>query len=723
MNQHINLDIIGMTCASCAGRVEKRLRAGAGIISAEVNLATEKASVHYDPATITVTQITELVTASGYQAKLPASAPVPAATPFPWTLVVSIALTLPLALPMLAMPFGLHMMLPGYWQLLLATPVQFVAGARFYRLAWSALKDKTGNMELLVVIGTTAAYALSAWLLFRHGKDFPHLYFESSAVVVTLVLVGKFLETRAKKKTLSALTALENLRPSTARVQRGQTEIEVATRELRHHDIVIVRPGERIPADGKVLEGISEVNEALLTGEDKSLSKGSGDRVIGGSINGSGLLRIEVTALGAQSMLGKIITMVEVAQTVKAPIQRLVDKVSSYFVPLVLVIAAITLVLWGLTRGDWEAGLLHAVAVLVIACPCALGLATPTAIMVGTGAAAKAGILIRDAEALEVAHSVTLVAFDKTGTLTEGKPTLQQLESLNGANDEVLALMASLQRGSEHPLAKAVLSRAKAQGLAIPVSQNSRAIPGSGVSGSINQKNYLLGSKHMLSDTVSLTSSLREVGETWESHGATVSYLIDADVKKILAVASFTDALRPEAAKAITALHRRGVKTLMLTGDNRGSAERVATLVGITGVIAQALPEAKADHIRELKAAGEVVAMVGDGVNDALALTVADLGIALYSGTDVANHSAGITLMHSEPTLVNDAIGISRRTYQKIQQNLFWAFAFNVIGIPLAALGYLGPVIAGTAMALSSVCVVTNSLWLAKWKPGPKEAV
>ncbi|HEU4923472.1 MAG TPA: copper-translocating P-type ATPase, partial [Burkholderiales bacterium] len=605
---------------------------------------------------------------------------------------------------------------PGWLQLALATPVQFWLGARFYRAGWKALRARTGNMDLLVALGTSAAYGLSVYMLWRHWGHEPHLYFEAGAAVITLVLLGKWLEARAKRQTTEAIRALQSLRPETARVVRDGKEVEVPAAQLAVDDLVVVRPGERIPADGVVVEGRSHADESMLTGESLPVAKGPRDAVTGGAVNAEGVLSVRVTAVGAQSTLAKIIELVENAQAKKAPIQRLVDRVSAVFVPVVLVIGVATLLGWGLATGDWEHAVLNAVAVLVIACPCALGLATPTAIMAGTGVAARNGILIKDAEALETAHAVDVVAFDKTGTLTVGKPALAAFETAGMARSTALAWAAAVQAGSEHPLSKAV--HGAADGLQIPRVEGARAIPGRGMEASLGSRRLALGSGRWMRELGVDLAPLAATALEMQGKGMTVSWLADMTERPVvLAAMAFGDQIRPEAEQAIRQLRERGMRTVMLTGDNRAAANSVAARLGIDEVRAEILPADKAEAVAELRGAHSRVAMVGDGVNDAPALAAADLGIAMGSGTDVAMHAAGVTLMRPDPRLVAAAVDVSRRTYRKIRQNLFWAFVYNVVGIPLAALGILSPVIAGAAMALSSVSVVGNTLLLKRWKP------
>jgi Cu+-exporting ATPase len=736
------LPIEGMTCASCVARVEKALKAVPGVHAAEVNLATESAVVR-SAAGIGFDALRAAVEKAGYATREPAAASAgtslsgsPTAAPSAgadgatwrqrvpawWPIAAATVLTLPLVLPMLGMPFGLELSLPGWLQLALATPVQFGLGARFYRAGWKALKARAGNMDLLVALGTSAGYGLSVYQLVAHaGHEMSHhLYFEASAVVITLVLLGKWLETRAKRQTTAAIRALQALRPEVARVRRASGETEVPTSEVRVGDLVVVRPGERVPVDGLVTEGRSEVDESLLTGESLPVAKQPGDRVTGGAVNTVGLLLVRTTAVGAESTLARIVRLVESAQAKKAPIQRLVDRVSAVFVPVVLAIALVTLLGWGLANGDWTQAILNAVAVLVIACPCALGLATPTAIMAGTGVAARHGILIKDAEALEVAHRIDTVAFDKTGTLTEGKPLLVAAEPTLGDRPALLAASAALQRGSEHPLARAVLAAAKAESVHAPPASDVQAVAGRGLAGRVDGRELRLGSTRFMEELGVDLGTLHARAEALQADGRTVSWLADVTATpRLLGLLAFGDRPKDSARDAVAALQAAGVRTVMLTGDNRGSAAVAGRALGIDEVEAEVLPEHKAALVARLKQGGATVAMVGDGLNDAPALAAADVGIAMSTGTDVAMHASGITLMRGDPALVAAALDISRRTWRKIRQNLFWAFAYNVVGIPLAAFGLLNPMLAGAAMAFSSVSVVTNALLLRRWS-GPR---
>lgn len=723
----LELAIEGMTCASCVGRVERALRGVPGVLAATVNLATERATVTRARGGAGTAALLAAVQRAGYAAHaLHADAPAPAAKRGEgWKVLLAAALSLPLTIPMLGDLLGRHWMLDPLLQWLLATPVQFWLGARFYRAGWAALRAGTGNMDLLVALGTSAAYGLSLYLWLRDPEVMVHLYFESAAVVITLVLFGKWLEARAKRQTTEAIRALEALRPASARVRRDGIDTEIPLAELQVGDLVVVRPGERLPADGLVEEGRSHADESLLTGESLPVAKQPGDRVTGGAVNAEGLLLVRTTAVGAESTLARIVRLVESAQAKKAPIQRLVDRVSAVFVPVVIGVALLTLLGWGLTSGDWSQGLLNAVAVLVIACPCALGLATPAAIMVGTGTAARHGILIKDAEALELAHAVTTVAFDKTGTLTEGKPRLVASEPAPGSGlsgDALTALAAALQAGSEHPLAAAV--RAAATG-PLPAAQEVRALPGRGVAGTVDGRALQLGSTRLMDELGAAHGALDARAAALQAEGRSVSWLAETGAApRVLGLFAFGDTLKPTAAAALAQLRELGVRTLMISGDNAGSANAIGRLLGLDEVRAEVLPGQKAEIVAALRgsaARGGKVAMVGDGINDAPALAAADVGIAMageHGGTDAAMQAAGITLLRGDPALVAQAISLSRRTHAKIRQNLFWAFVYNVVGIPLAAFGLLNPVVAGAAMALSSVSVVTNALLLKRWRPG-----
>ncbi|MED5613960.1 heavy metal translocating P-type ATPase [Janthinobacterium sp. P210005] len=715
--REIDLNVAGMTCASCVGRVEKALLKVPGVLAASVNLATESARIKVTGEADAATLIAAIDKA-GYEATVPAAsqASAPLAAPNRDGLKVAFAavLAFPLMLPMLLEWAGIHLMLPGWLQFALATPVQFYFGARFYKAGWKAARAGSGNMDLLVALGTSAAYGLSVYQWLTAGEMLPHLYFEASAVVITLVLLGKWLESRAKRQTASAIRALQVLRPESARVRRDGVEIDLPVEQVKVGDLVVIRPGERVAVDGVVVEGASQINESLITGESLPVDKHPGDKVTGGAINADGLLLVRTQAVGGETTLSRIIRLVEDAQAAKAPIQHLVDKVSAIFVPVVLVLALLTMLGWWFATGELENAIINAVAVLVIACPCALGLATPTAIMAGTGVAARYGILIKDAEALEVAHAVNTVVFDKTGTLTVGKPALAALHAHGIDDARLLQLAASIQRGSEHSLATAVLDAAAARHLDPLPATGLSALPGRGLAAQVDGLELKLGSTRLMQELHVDMTPLAEQALSLEATGNTISWL--AAGTQLLGLFAFSDQVKPNAQAAIAHLHSLGIRTVMLTGDNQGSADAVGKLLGIDTVAAKMLPADKTAKIVALTGEGAKVAMVGDGINDAPALAAADVGIAMSTGTDVAMHAAGITLMRGDPALVADAIDISRRTYSKIRQNLFWAFIYNLIGIPLAAFGLLNPMVAGAAMAFSSVSVISNALLLRRWK-------
>nr|WP_313900993.1 heavy metal translocating P-type ATPase [Burkholderia pseudomallei] len=749
----IELDIAGMTCASCVGCVEKALAQVPGVARATVNLATEKATVDADAdAHVDTARLIDAVKRAGYRAspaiatcapasRATATADAAAARPASPSaddrklaearreralVIASAVLTTPLALPMFAAPFGVDAALPAWLQLALASIVQFGFGARFYRAAWHALKARAGNMDLLVALGTSAAYGLSIWLMLRDPGHAAHLYFEASAVIVTLVRFGKWLEARAKRQTTDAIRALNALRPDRARIVEHGVERDVPLAQVRVGTVVRVLPGERVPVDGRIEAGVTHVDESLITGESLPVPKEPGERVTAGSINGEGALTVATTAIGAETTLARIIRLVESAQAEKAPIQRLVDRVSAVFVPAIVAIAFATFAGWLVAGAGVETAILNAVAVLVIACPCALGLATPAAIMAGTGVAARHGVLIKDAQALELAQRARIVAFDKTGTLTQGRPTVTAFDAIGIPRGDALALAAAVQRASAHPLARAVAAAfdadadARRSSLAAAHADTPRAVAGRGVEARVDARLLALGSTRWRDELgIAVPDGVARRAAALEAAGNTVSWLMRADApREALALVAFGDTVKPNARRAIERLAARGIRSALVTGDNRGSATAVAASLGIDEVHAQVLPDDKARVVAQLKAtAGDgAVAMVGDGINDAPALAAADVGIAMATGTDVAMHTAGITLMRGDPALVADAVDISRRTYRKIQQNLFWAFVYNLVGIPLAALGWLNPMIAGAAMAFSSVSVVTNALLLRRWK-------
>ena len=743
------LDIDGMTCASCVGRVEKALNQTPGVEAASVNLATEQAKIRLKAGSdTTINTVIASVQKTGYDAKVSSPHGNSEIKPHQafWgsdglgRVLLSFVLSAPLFLPMLLMPFGIHWALSPKWQLLLASPVQFFLGWRFYKAGFKSVLAGAGNMDLLVALGTSAAYGLSVYVMVTSPHANHELYFEGSSVIICMVLLGKWLETRAKQQTSEAIRALQKLWPEQAKVLLPEVVIEgnafldqyreLPLEQVFAKDRILVLPGERIPVDGVMLFGSSHIDESLLTGESEPVKKILGDQVIGGSLNGEGVIVVNAQAVGIESVLSKIISLVEDAQTQKAPIQKLVDQVSAIFVPSVLIIALLTgLVNW-LYLDSAAIAILRAVSVLVIACPCALGLATPAAIMAGTGVAARFGILIKDPQVLEQAHRLNIVAFDKTGTLTIGKPRLLSLIPLSEKfkRSDILATAAGLQLGSEHPLAKALLDATKEAGISPFPPTESKAIPGVGITGKTNlgpwsKQNLCLqsiASLHAGAETDNITQKAQACLET----GQTVSILMSNDIPETpIAIIAFGDELKSNAKKAIQALHQLHIRTVMLSGDNSAAANRVGNSIGVDQVFGQIMPSNKAEIIRKLQSADadhsrQWVAMVGDGVNDAPALAAADVGMAMSTGTDVAMQAAGITLMRGDPSLVADAIDISKRTWQNIQQNLFWAFIFNATGIPLAALGYLSPMLAGSAMALSSFCVLSNALLLKRWRPG-----
>lgn len=718
------LSISGMTCATCALRVERALSAVPSVARAEVNLATNRGMVEGTAEGLRAADLIAAVRRAGYEAELLtgdverdreiAAAEARRMQAESRRLAVAVVLSVPFLAPMVGVT------LPGWLQLALATPVQFLIGARFYVGAWKAVRARMGNMDLLVALGTSAAYFYSLYLLLARSA-WAGLYFDSAAVVIALVSAGKWLEARAKRSTTEQIKALMSLRPERARVVRGDEEVEIPASAVAVGDVVVVRPGERLPVDGAVIGGHSEVDESLLTGESLPVAKAAGDDVTGGSINGHGLLRIETTAVGNESTLSRIIALIEGAQVRKAPVQHLVDKVAGVFVPVVLAISLAAFLGWWLIAGEFTAGLIAAVSVLVIACPCSLGLATPTALMVGTGVAAKAGILIRDAEALERAHRLDTLVLDKTGTVTEGKPAVTDVIPNGVSERELLRLTAAAQAGSEHPLARAVLARARELG-----SEGSSPLPledfhshaGLGLTARVGGRRVLIGNRRLMQQHDIRIADGDSQAARLESLGRTVMWVAALDAQPVwLGLIGVADPIKPEAAAAVSHLDEIGIETVLLTGDNERTAAVVAAKLGIHRVLAGVLPEEKAAEVRRLQGQGKEVGMVGDGVNDAPALAAADVGFAVGTGADIAMQTAGVTLMRGDPRLLGDAIAVSRATYRKIRQGLFWAFIFNVIGLPAAAFGLLNPMIAGAAMALSSVTVVSNALLLRRWRP------
>ncbi len=726
----IDLDIGGMTCAGCASNVEKALLAVPGVVAADVNLAMERVHVTGLGRDIAGKTLIEAVEAAGYRAEaratdadvrrrqsaLQAERDKRQLKKEAAMVVVSVLLTLPLLAMMVLPNLGFAYHVPAWLQLALCLPIQFWIGGRFYVGAWKALKAGSGNMDVLVALGTSSAFALSTWLIWRDGwHTTEHLYFEASAVVITLVIIGKLIESRAKRGTTEAIRTLMALRPERARVERDGSVTEIAVEAVLEGDLVIVRPGERIPVDGVVQAGTSEVDESLITGESISIAKTSGDTVTGGAINGPGELRITVTRIGEDTTLAKIVRLVENAQSGKAPVQRLVDRISAIFVPVVVAIAAIAFVSWLAADAGLEVAVINAVSVLVIACPCALGLATPTAIVAGTGAAARAGILIKDIAVLERAYAVDIVAFDKTGTLTKGSPALTDIVALDIAEDHLLEIAASVQSGSEHPLARAVVEAAAERTLKITSATGVRAHVGSGVEGTVDGIRVLIGNRSLMQTQAIDFAEATEALERLEAEGKT-TVLVSVD-GKIAGVLAIRDEIRAESAQAIALLRTQGISAVMLSGDAIRVAKTIGAEIGIDDVRGALKPDQKVAALEAFRTEGRHTAMVGDGINDAPALAAADVGIAMGSGSDAAMESASITLMRPDPRLVAGAMQIARATWLRVRWNLFWAFIFNVIGLPLAALGYLSPEIAGAAMALSSVTVVSSSLMLRGWRP------
>ena len=729
----IDLGIHGMTCASCVSRAERALRKVPGVVDVAVNLATESARIMVAPTEQIDARLRRAVRDAGYE-PVAANSAIDATPDTAWAgfgpVALGLTLSLPLMMPMLGDLFGQHWMLPAWLQFALATPVQFILGARFYKAGWHAMLALSGNMDLLVSIGTTAGWALSVWLwLSSTGAAMPHLYFEASAMVVTLVLLGKWLESRAKQQTTSAIRALHALRPQTAHLMGLDGEVDVPIEEVLVGDELVVRPGERFAVDGELTEGQTQVDESMLTGEPLPVVKAVGDKVTGGTLNGDGRLILRVKAVGIDTVLANIVRLVEDAQAAKAPIQRLVDKVSAVFVPVVLVLALLTLLGWWLTGHAFEVAVIHAVTVLVIACPCALGLATPAAIMAGTGVAAQHGILIKDAQALELAHKAQVVVFDKTGTLTVGHARLTKFLTPPNTNEALLlALAAALQSGSSHPLARAVVASAKERGLALPAVSDIQTIPGKGISGQVSNSTYAIGNLRWMKELGAGLAPFAEQLQTFQDQGATLAAMAQHTPTgvQVVALMAFADEPKTSAAPAVAGLRSMGMKLMMLSGDNQAAAQAMAGRVGLNTdeVVSDVLPADKVAQVRALRDRGQIVVMVGDGVNDAPALAAADVGVAMANaegGTDVAMHAAGITLMRGDLSLVMAALDISNRTVAKIRQNLFWAFVYNVAGIPLAAFGYLNPVMAGAAMALSSVSVMSNALLLKRWHPKPEK--
>jgi len=732
-----NLKISGMTCAACSARIEKKLNTLEGVKQANVNLTTERASISFDPNRIKVGAMIDAIKALGYSADKIEDISRDQEKELKETeirnmrmsLLASALLSLPLVTAMVMSMFNVHgplleILHNQYFQLAVATPVQFIIGARFYKQSYYALRSGSANMDVLIAMGTSAAYFFSLYNVFFETvpagmmKD---LYFEASAIIITLILLGKYLEAVAKGKTSEAIKKLAQLQAKTARVVRQGEEMDIPIEEVELGDIVVVRPGEKVPVDGKIIEGNSSLDESMLTGESLPTDKKAGDLVYGATINKFGVFKLEATRVGKDTALAQIIKMVEDAQGSKAPIQKIADQVAGVFVPVVLVIALGTFIAWYFTGAGINKSLISAVAVLVIACPCALGLATPTAIMVGTGKGAENGILIKGGEHLEMAYKVNTVILDKTGTITKGQPEVTDVISLGSLEENTIVKMAAqAEKSSEHPLGVAIYEKGKQVYGKLDDPDSFEAIPGMGVKVIIKAQEILVGTRKLMRERNISTETIERDIISLEDQGKTAMIMaVNGKLESILAVA---DTLKDSSREAIADLQDMGIEVYMITGDNQRTANAIARQVGITTVLAEVLPENKAHEVEKLQAQGKIVAMVGDGINDAPALATADIGMAMGTGTDVAMEAADITLMRGDLRTIPAAIRLSRQTIRKIKQNLFWAFIYNIIGIPFAALGMLNPIIAGAAMAFSSVSVVTNSLSLKRYNPNKTTA-
>lgn len=728
----IELKITGMSCAACSAKIERKLGKTEGINKAAVNLSTERANILYNSSVISDSDMINIIRGLGYNAERMEETSQDKekqqrekeVSELKRTLIISTVLSAPLVLAMILGLTGLDIpwlsfLHNQYFQLLIATPVQFIIGFRFYRHAYYALRSKSANMDVLISMGTSAAYFFSLYNVFFEQAQpgmMKNLYFEASAVIITLILLGKYLEAVAKGKTSEAIKKLMGLQAKTARVIRNGTEQDIPIEDVQLGDVIIVRPGEKIPVDGRIVEGNSSIDESMLTGESLPVEKLQGDFVIGATINKFGTFRFEATKIGKDTALSQIIKMVEDAQGSKAPIQKIADKVSGIFVPVVLGIALLTFLVWILVSGDITRAIVSAVAVLVIACPCSLGLATPTAIMVGTGKGAETGILIKGGEYLEMAYRLNAVVLDKTGTITKGQPEVTDIISLGRYDDkEILRLAAMAEKSSEHPLGVAIYQYGKEKLGEVNDPGKFEAIPGRGIKASIDNKEIYIGTRKLMTEKgVNLGNIESDIAKLEDEGKTAMLVAIDNTLEALIAVA---DTLKESSRDAIEELKKIGIDVYMITGDNKRTALAIARQVGITNVLAEVLPENKALEVEKLKAEGKVVAMVGDGINDAPALATADIGMAIGTGTDVAIEAADITLMRGDLRTIPAAIRLSRKTMKKIKQNLFWAFFYNIIGIPFAALGFLNPIIAGGAMAFSSVSVVSNSLSLKGYDP------
>lgn len=734
----INLPVEGMTCAACVTRVEKTIGKIDGINRVSVNLANEKAMIEYDTEKTNLEFIANKINDAGYKLVLPEEnnkrndRVTNTANDYEKNLYRDFIFALLLTIPVTIINMGMmwesfHHLFPlsedyiNKLLLLLTTPIIFISGKRFFVIAWKNTKQFTADMNSLVAIGTGAAYLYSLFLslfpeLIIQSGESVHVYFDSTAVIITLVLMGRWLESRAKKKTNTAIKKLIELKPKKALVKKDNKEIEVNLEELNFDDIVIIKPGGKIPADGIIINGYSSIDESMLTGESLPVEKNINSKVFGGTINKTGSFEFKITALGDNSVLGQIIKLVEEAQSSKAPIQKLVDKIAGVFVPVVILIAITTFILWYLLGGEnsFTIALINFVAVLIIACPCALGLATPTAIIVGTGKGAQKGILIKNSESLELAHKVTTIILDKTGTITEGKPTVSDIIVNDISEDNFIRVLASVESKSEHPIAHALAEYAKDKNIQLLEVTHFESLTGMGIYASLNGKKILAGNHTLMVKNGILTETFEEHFRRLSYEGKTAIFVAVDD--KLLGIAAVEDPVKKNAADTISKLKRMNIKVVMITGDNKRTAEAIAKRIGIDSFIAEVLPQDKAKELAEFQKDGEIVAMVGDGINDAPALAQSDVGIAIGTGTDIAIESADIILMHGDIQGIVNALTLSGKTIKTIRQNLFWAFIYNTIGIPLAALGLLSPMFAALAMSFSSVSVVTNSLRLKKSK-------
>ncbi len=747
--ENITLKLGGMSCASCAINVEKAIRSVPGVIEGNVNFGAAQAAVKYNPQQTTIEKIETAVAEAGYSAyylqrsqiltgedDAEKTAREAADRDLKLKVIIGGVISFLLVFGSLPMMTGLKIpFIPAWlhnpwWQLILTTPVQFWCGYKFYINAWKAVKRRTATMDTLIALGTSAAYGYSLFVTVFPGvmSDrgmMPEVYYETAAVVITLILLGRLFEHRAKGQTSEAIRKLIGLQPKNARVIRNGKEISILIAEVEIDDIILVRPGEKIPVDGEVIAGSSTVDEAMITGESLPVTKHPGNEVIGGTINKLGSFKFKATRVGIDTVLAQIVKLVRDAQGSKAPIQRLADRVTGWFVPVVMAIAVVTFIVWFSLTGNITLALITTVGVLIIACPCALGLATPTSIMVGTGKGAENGILIKDAASLELAHKINTIVLDKTGTITQGKATVTNYATVKGVADsqelKLLALAAAVEANSEHPLAEAIVEYAQSQQVAIPEAQNFKAIAGSGVEAMVSDRLVQIGTRRWMSELNIDTTALQESQNIWSAAGKTVVWIaVDREIEGIMAIA---DAIKPTSPAAVTALRDLDLEVVMLTGDNQPTAQAIAREVGIVRVFAEVRPDSKAAKVKQLQQEGKIVAMVGDGINDAPALAQADVGIAIGTGTDIAIAASDITLISGELQGIVTAIRLSKATMGNIRQNLFFAFFYNILGIPIAAgilfpvFGLLlNPIIAGAAMAFSSVSVVTNALRLRNFK-------